>query len=273
MLPANSALTRHALSSAGSAWAGIPRRHRSYCVLRLPAARRAALRCLRLALPRLRRSVRVPAVTPLLPVRVAGPAGQGFSISRRLPRPARCVETTGPPRFLGDPSARVRRSLTPAGPDAAGHTPRPMLPSVFVTTSAPTRLVFGAGSRRPRRSLSTLRSDGYPTATQDSLPAAGPALPGGIGYPQDPDARFSKPSRTSLPRLGLAHNDRDLLRRRGRVSAGSGQDGAAMGRWTGWVCVEGWRAGSVYMGIYQGPLDCKKSPRPVTPYYSTRCDG
>lgn len=30
-------------------------------------------------------------------------------------------------------------------------------------------------------SLSTLRNDGYPFATQDSLPAAGQALPGGIG--------------------------------------------------------------------------------------------
>src|SRR6516225_3527052 len=32
--------------------------------------------------------------------------------------------------------------------------------------------------------LSTLRRGSYPPATQDSLPAAGPALPDGIGYPQ-----------------------------------------------------------------------------------------
>jgi len=39
-------------------------------------------------------------------------------------------------------------------------------------------------------SLSTLRREGRPSATQDSLPAAGPALPGGIGYPQGFDERF-----------------------------------------------------------------------------------
>jgi hypothetical protein len=32
--------------------------------------------------------------------------------------------------------------------------------------------------------LSTLRRGSYPPTTQDSLPAAGPALPDGIGYPQ-----------------------------------------------------------------------------------------
>jgi hypothetical protein len=39
-------------------------------------------------------------------------------------------------------------------------------------------------------SLSTLRREGYPSATQDSLPAAGPALPDGIGYPQGSEERF-----------------------------------------------------------------------------------
>ncbi len=38
--------------------------------------------------------------------------------------------------------------------------------------------------------LSTLRRGGYPPTTQDSLPAAGPALPDGIGYPQGSDERF-----------------------------------------------------------------------------------
>ena len=43
---------------------------------------------------------------------------------------------------------------------------------------------------RPAHSLSTLRSAGYPNTTQDSLPAAGQALPDGIGYPQGPIERF-----------------------------------------------------------------------------------
>ena len=38
--------------------------------------------------------------------------------------------------------------------------------------------------------LSTLRRGGLPPTTQDSLPAAGPALPDGIGYPQGSDKRF-----------------------------------------------------------------------------------
>src|SRR5271165_6561742 len=40
--------------------------------------------------------------------------------------------------------------------------------------------------------LSTLRSGGCPLATQDSLPAAGPARPDGIGYPQDSRRRVSR---------------------------------------------------------------------------------
>jgi hypothetical protein len=39
-------------------------------------------------------------------------------------------------------------------------------------------------------SLSTLRREGRPSTTQDLLPAAGPALPGGIGYPQGSNKRF-----------------------------------------------------------------------------------
>ena len=39
-------------------------------------------------------------------------------------------------------------------------------------------------------SLSTLRSGRSPAPTQDSLPAAGPALPDGIGYPQGSCKRF-----------------------------------------------------------------------------------
>src|SRR4051812_47074465 len=54
---------------------------------------------------------------------------------------------------------------------------------------------------RPAHSLSTLRSPGRPGATQDSLPAAGQALPGGVGYPQGPIERFplSLPPFPSFP--------------------------------------------------------------------------
>src|SRR5262249_20006006 len=36
----------------------------------------------------------------------------------------------------------------------------------------------------------TLRREGFPSTAQDSLPAAGQALPGGIGYPQGSNERF-----------------------------------------------------------------------------------
>jgi len=40
-------------------------------------------------------------------------------------------------------------------------------------------------------SLPVLRREGRPSTTQDWLPAAGPALADGIGYPQGSDERFN----------------------------------------------------------------------------------
>ena len=47
-------------------------------------------------------------------------------------------------------------------------------------TKAPSGLYFRGSITRPLTSLSTLRRVGHPTTTQDSLLAAGPALPSGI---------------------------------------------------------------------------------------------
>ena len=49
--------------------------------------------------------------------------------------------------------------------------------------------------------LSTLRRGSYPPATQDSLPAAGPALPDGIGYPQGSLRKVSSSKLSSFPGL------------------------------------------------------------------------
>jgi hypothetical protein len=54
----------------------------------------------------------------------------------------------------------------------------------------PTTRLFRGSITRPWHWLSTLRPRGYPRRTQDSLPAAGPALRDGIGYPQDSNGRF-----------------------------------------------------------------------------------
>ena len=49
---------------------------------------------------------------------------------------------------------------------------------------------FRGSITRPTNSLSTLRRVDHSTATQDSLPAAGQTLPGGIGYPLGSNERF-----------------------------------------------------------------------------------
>ena len=65
--------------------------------LRLPAARLAALRCLRLAIPSVTSRVSLP------PARNVQTGGPGRLRLRCSPRPRSSVETTGSPKFLGNP--------------------------------------------------------------------------------------------------------------------------------------------------------------------------
>src|SRR3954464_9291662 len=58
---------------------------------------------------------------------------------------------------------------------------------------------------RPAHSLSTLRSAGYPSTTQDSLPAAGQALPGGGWCPARSHRKVSAFHRFPLSQAFLAH--------------------------------------------------------------------
>ncbi len=67
----------------------------------------------------------------------------------------------------------------PGGTGAPGHSALAILPSASGTASAPTISKFRGSITRPASSLSTLRSDGYPSATQDSLPGGGRPYPGG----------------------------------------------------------------------------------------------
>ena len=126
----------------------------------------------------------------------------------RLPLPAMVVETTGIPRFLGNPGVDVPCSSTPAGP--VGQ-------AIFSPTGAAFRSQYVVGSRDDKF-LSGLNDTAHPLAVYASQPgslpdharlASGcwPALPGGIGYPLGSDARFSFSCCTSLPRLYLAHTD------------------------------------------------------------------
>jgi len=67
----------------------------------------------------------------------------------------------------------------PGGTGAPGHSALAMLPSAPDTASAPTQIGFRGSITRPASSLSTLRSGGYPNATQDSLPGGGRPYPDG----------------------------------------------------------------------------------------------
>jgi hypothetical protein len=91
----------------------------------------------------------------------------------RLPQPASDVESSGPPRFLGDPLVHVPRSSTPARPRSqAFAAPRCCLPLVQRRRLS-RRSNFRGSITRPAHWLSTLRSSGCPDTTQDSLPAGG----------------------------------------------------------------------------------------------------
>ena len=63
------------------------------------------------------------------------------------------------------------------------------------------RLVLSGAITRPLTSLSTLRRMGRPTTTQDSLLAAGPALPGGIRTRRVSAKGFRVQVSSSFPKL------------------------------------------------------------------------
>jgi hypothetical protein len=110
--------------------------------------------------------------------RCRGPGSCWF----RSPHPKSTVETSGSLRFLGNPNGHCPCSSTPVGPAAFYGT------KCSATDTAPA-YVHDEGSRRFQLSglnhtalgLAVYASQGKsPDPTQDSLLAAGPALPGGI---------------------------------------------------------------------------------------------
>ena len=110
------------------------------------------------------------------------------------------METSGSLRFLGNPGGHCPCSSTPAG---SGRLRGPSVscltrPPPVSTTKAPGVLYFGGSITRPLTSLSTLRRMGRPTTTQDSLLAAGPALPGGIRTRRVSAKGFGVPDPTGL---------------------------------------------------------------------------
>jgi hypothetical protein len=86
----------------------VPPLPRYYKALRLPAAPPALLRCLRFAVP--------PPRLELRSRRRKAPRLRAWGCSPDSPKPLLATETTGPPRFLEDPTMNVPCSPTPAGP-------------------------------------------------------------------------------------------------------------------------------------------------------------
>ena len=88
------------------------------------------------------------------------------------------VETSRPPRFLGDPCLHAPLS-DPGGPHAPDRLGAAMVPSALVTASASAMFTdFVAQSRSLQGSLCTLRSRGHPRSTQHSVPAGRSTLAG-----------------------------------------------------------------------------------------------
>ncbi len=106
--------------------------------------------------------------------------GSTWSFGCRYSRRQSTTETIGSLRFPSDPHVPTPCSRTPVGPTTPGHCGGSTRPPLVATTKAPAKRVFRGSIARHWDSLSTLRREGHPSATQDSLPAAGQALPGGI---------------------------------------------------------------------------------------------
>ncbi len=114
-----------------------------------------------------------------------------WSLFTRLLRPGIMhVETPGPPKFpwsLLCPFAHVH--ATPAGRVSQTTHKTPVLPPRVQLRRLRRPYFRGSVAWLPN-SLSTLRSAGYPVTTQDSLPAAGQALPDGTRTRKGSDERF-----------------------------------------------------------------------------------
>ena len=92
------------------------------------------------------------------------------------------------PSSWGTPIAPSPGSSTPAGPPASDHGDAVARPPWWQRRGL-LHCRFRGSIHRLWCSLSTLRPGGLPPRTQDSLPAAGQALPGGLD-PQGSNERF-----------------------------------------------------------------------------------
>jgi len=105
------------------------------------------------------------------------------------------TETTGSPTFLGNPM-RLCPALRPRQDRRVRPLRHAHAAPALTTTKAPA-LHFRGSITQLQHWLSTLRSMGYPMTTQDSLPAAGQALPDGLSTRRVPTKGFKLTSCSS----------------------------------------------------------------------------
>ena len=149
--------------------------------------------------------------------RDAQPWARGVGIP--VPEPDMSVETDGSPKFLGTPRVPWPCSSTPVGSVTPGQYGVPTRSPRLTRARTPTRS-FRGSIAWPGHWLSTLRREGRPSTTQDSLPAAGQALPGGIGYPQGSNERFLSSSLVLLSQASW-RNVAPAIGRNGTVARGN----------------------------------------------------
>lgn len=104
----------------------------------------------------------------------------------------------------GEPPCRHAPLFDPGGTFKPGRLGFQVLPSGYKTTSASTLRSFRGSITRPACSLSTLRSLGRPTTTQDSVPAASQLCRGRLATPWVPLQGFRLPMSYLPPRPSFA---------------------------------------------------------------------
>ena len=130
-------------------------------------------------------TTRSPSSSPGMSTVVAG------QLHRRDSHPLEQQLASLHPRFLGEPPCVHALLFDPDGISAPGHpAPRCSLPH-GQRRRLPRRSDSRGSSPRPARSLCTLRSEDHSSTTQHSVPAGGPPLPGGVGYPLGSPRRVS----------------------------------------------------------------------------------
>jgi hypothetical protein len=129
---------------------------------------------------------------------------RGLELVTRCLRPGSITEeATGSRKFLGNPHCSFAHvQSTPAGLLAPDHYGAATWPLVCEQQRLP-RKVFRRSIAWPSNWLSTLRRTGCPATTQDSLPAAGQALPDGLSTRKVPLKGFGFASyiSSSFPKL------------------------------------------------------------------------